>query len=76
MEWLLPKEVSDQYEMNISRKNWMSDKDMMSALWINMWTEEWLNEWVNEWLWEARPEQMNAPVDMQWIAEPEMPISM
>ena len=76
MEWLLPKEVSDQYEMNISRKNWMSNKDMMSALWINMWTDEWLSEWMNEWLWEARPEQMNAPVDMQWIAEPEMPISM
>ena len=94
MEWLLPKEISDQYEMNISRKGGMTDEEMMAALgiptnewnqywlnqwlneWMEMWMEEGLSEWLSEWLWEARPEQMNAPVDMQWIAEPEMPISM
>lgn len=87
MEWLLPKEISDQYDMNITRKNGMSDEEMMAALGIptNEWNKYWLNQWLNEWmemwmeeglnegLWEARPEQMNAPVDMQWIAEPEMP---
>ena len=90
MEWLLPKEISDQYDMNITRKNGMSDEEVMAALGIptNDWNKYWLNQWLNEWmemwmeeglnegLWEARPEQMNAPVDMQWIAEPEMPISM
>ena len=90
MEWLLPKEISDQYDMNITRKNGMSDEEVMAALGIpeNEWNKYWLNQWLNEWmemwmeeglnegLWEARPEQMNAPVDMQWIAEPEMPISM
>ena len=87
MEWLLPKEISDQYDMNITRKNGMSDEEVMAALGIpeNEWNKYWLNQWLNEWmemwmeeglnegLWEARPEQMNAPVDMQWIAEPEMP---
>lgn len=90
MEWLLPKEISDQYEMNITRKGGMTDEEMMAALGIptNEWNKYWLNQWLNEWmemwmeeglnegLWEARPEQMNAPVDMQGIAEPEMPISM
>ena len=90
MEWLLPKEISDQYEMNISRKGGMTDEEMMAALgiptnewnkywlnqWLNEWMEMWMEEWLSEGLWEARPEQMNAPVDMQWIAEPEMPISM
>ncbi len=88
MEWLLPKEISDQYEMNISRKNWMSDEDMMAALWIptnagnqywlnqwmSEWMEMWMSEWMSEWLGEERPASMNAPVDMQWIAEPEMPM--
>ena len=88
MEWLLPKEISDQYEMNISRKNWMSDEDMMAALWIptnagnqywlNQWMSEWMGMWMeegmSEWLGEERPASMNAPVDMQWIAEPEMPM--
>lgn len=87
MEWLLPKEISDQYEMNISRKGGMTDEEMMAALgiptnewnkywlnqWLNEWMEMWIEEWLSEWLGEARPEQMNAPVDMQWIAEPEMP---
>ena len=90
MEWLLPKEISDQYDMNITRKNWMTDEEISEALgiptnkwnqywlnqWLNEWMEMWMEEWLSEWLWEARPEQMKAPVDMQWIAEPEMPISM
>ena len=88
MEWLLPKEISDQYEMNISRKNWITDEDMMAALWIptnagnqywlnqwmSEWMEMWMSEWMSEWLGEERPASMNAPVDMQWIAEPEMPM--
>ena len=44
--------------------------------WMNMWMEEGMSEWMSEWLWEARPEQLNAPVDMQWIAEPEMPMTI
>ena len=90
MEWLLPKEISDQYDMNITRKGGMTDEEMMAALgiptnewnkyWLNQWLNEWMGmwmeEWLSEWLWEARPEQMNAPVDMQWIAEPEMPTTI
>ena len=77
----LPRELTDKFDLNISRKNWMSDEDMMAALWMNMWTGEWLNEWLSEWLdfwmsewlWEERAGWTNAPVDMQWIAEPVMP---
>ena len=78
----LPQELTDKYDVNVSRKGWMSDEDIMSALWINQWLNEWLNEWMsewmqmgmNEWLWEPRAAWVNAPVDMQWIAEPEMPM--
>lgn len=84
----LPQELTDKYDVNINRKWDMSEEEMMDILWIsrNMWNAEWLNQWLNEWiemwmkewisewLWEARPEQLNAPVDMQWIAEPEMPL--
>ena len=83
MEWLLPKEISDQYDMNITRKNGMSDEELMKAIWMWEWLNEWLNEgmeeWIsegmNEWLWMAREQWTNAPVDMQWIAEPEMPMT-
>ena len=87
MEWLLPKDIQDQYDVNISRKGWMSDEEIIAALWIpanewnqywlnqwmNEWMEMWMEEWVSEWLGEERPASVNAPVDMQWIAEPEMP---
>lgn len=89
INWQLPKELMDKYSVSLNRKE-LSDEDIMAALgipenewnqyWLNQWLNEWMemgmSEWLNEWLWEARPEQMNAPVDMQWIAEPEMPISM
>ena len=67
MEWMLPKEITDRYDVNLSQKQ-MSDEDIMSALWMWVW------EWMSEWLGEAREVWVNAPVDMQWIAEPEMPI--
>ena len=82
----LPRELTDKYDVNVSRKPAMSDEEVMAALWLNMGTWEWLNEWIsewmemwmeegmNEWLWEAREQWVNAPVDMQWIAEPEMPL--
>ena len=77
MEWMLPKDITDRYDINLTQKK-MSDEDLMAALWINQglneWMEEWINEWLEGWLWEARPEQINAPVDMQWIAEPTMPM--
>jgi len=66
MEWMLPKDITDRYDVNLSRRE-MSDEDMARAL--------WLNEGISEWIGEARPEQLNAPVDMQWIAEPEMPLT-
>lgn len=83
----LPQELTDKYDVNVSRKGWMSDEEVMAALWIptndgnqywlNQWMSEWIDmwmeEWMSEWLGEERPASMNAPVDMQWIAEPEMP---
>ena len=89
LNWQLPKELVDKYDVQLNRK-WMSEEEMMAALWIptNWWNQYWLNQWMNEWMsmwmeegmseWlgEARPEQMNAPVDMQWIAEPEMPMTI
>lgn len=84
----LPQELTDKFDVNIARKGWMSEEEMMAALWIptndgnqywlNQWMNEgiemWMSEWMSEWLGEERPASMNAPVDMQGIAEPEMPI--
>lgn len=78
----LPKELTDKFDVNINRKPAMSDEEVMAALWLDMWMNEWLNqgmeEWMDmgmsEWLGEAREWWVNAPVDMQWIAEPEMPL--
>jgi len=91
----LPKEIRDEYDVNVKRKeSWMSDEEMMQALWmpiennpwnaygLNQWMSEWLDMWMNEgmdmWmsegLGEIREGWVNAPVDMQWIAEPEMPL--
>ena len=78
----LPKELTDKFDVNINRKPAMSDEEVMAALWLDMWMNEWLNQgmeewmsmWMEEWLWEAREWWVNAPVDMQWIAEPEMPM--
>ena len=88
----LPQELTDKYDVNVSRKGWMSEEEVMQALWIptnygnkywlNQWMSEWIEmwmnegmeEWMEEWLWMAREQWVNAPVDMQWIAEPEMPL--
>ena len=78
----LPKELNDKFDVNINRKPAMSDEEVMSALWLDMWMNEWLNEWMEEWmsmwmeewLWMPREQWVNAPVDMQWMAEPEMPL--
>ena len=84
----LPQELTDKYDVNVSRKGWMSDEEIIAALGIpeNEWNQYWLNQWLNEWmemwmeeglnegLWEAREQWVNAPVDMQWIAEPTMPL--
>lgn len=86
----LPQELTDKYNVNVSRKPRMSDEEALRALWLDMWLNEWVNEglnegmelwmsewmeqWMEEWLGTAREAQMNAPVDMQGIAEPEMPI--
>ena len=70
----LPQELTDKYDVNVSRKGWMSYDDIASAIGLNEWLNEWMDMWMSEWLGEARPEQLNAPVDMQGIAEPEMPL--
>lgn len=78
----LPRELTDKYDVNVKRKPRMTDEEAMAALWINMWTGEGLNEGISEWLefgmwewmWEPREAWVNAPVDMQGIAEPEMPM--
>ena len=84
IDWIvqekLPKDLLNNYDITATRKGWMSDEDIMSALWWSwlnqglwIWMEEWMNQWMNEWLGEARAAWVNAPVDMQWIAEPVMP---
>ena len=82
----LPRELTDKYDVNVMRKPAMTDEEAMAALWLDMWMNEWLNEWISEWmeegmsmwmeegLWAAREAPMTAPVDMQGIAEPEMPM--
>jgi len=94
LNWKLPKEIVDKYNIQLNRKGGMTDEEVAMALgipvndwnqyWLNqwmnegmnMWMEEGMSEWMSEWLGEARPEQLNAPVDMQWIAEPEMPMTI
>ena len=39
-----------------------------------MWMSEGMDMWMEEGLWVAREQWVNAPVDMQGIAEPEMPM--
>ena len=88
VDWIvqekLPKDLLRNYDIRATRKWGMSDSDMMAALgmdmwqwlngWMEIWMEEGIGEWMSEWLGEERPASMNAPVDMQWIAEPEMPM--
>ena len=79
----LSNDLLGKYDIKATRKPNMSDEEMMAAIgmweWLNEWIEEWIEmwmgEWMSEWLWEAREQWVNAPVDMQWIAEPEMPLS-
>lgn len=78
----LPRELTDKYDVNINRKPPMSDEDIMSALGMSEWLNQGLNEGMNEGMemgmsegmWEPREQWVNAPVDMQWIAEPTMPM--
>ena len=77
MEWMLPKDITDRYDVNLTQKK-MSDEDIMAAIWMWEWLNEWLNEgmeiWMSEGMWTPRETWVNAPVDMQGIAEPEMPL--
>ena len=70
----LPREITDKFDLNVTRKPAMSDEEMMSILGINQGMNEGMNMGMEEWLGEAREWWVNAPVDMQWIAEPEMPL--
>ena len=73
----LPQELTDKFDLNVSRKWEMSDEDIMNALWTGEWLEQWLNEWMDiwmsEWLWEAREIEWNPSV--QWLWEINMPLS-
>lgn len=87
MEWILPKDITDRYDVNLNRRLDNEQNLLSSALnqWLSEWMNEWLNEgmeeglstgmeeWLDEWLESAREQQSTAPVDMQWIAEPTMP---
>ena len=73
----LPQELTDKFDLSVSRKWEMSDEDIMNAIWAGEWLEQWLNEWMdiwmNEWLWEAREIEWNPSV--QWLWEINMPLS-
>ena len=72
----LPQELTDKFDLNISRKWWMSDEDLASALWVNQWLSEWLNEWMEMWMgegmWEPREIEWNPSI--QWLWEVNMPL--
>ena len=86
IEGSLPKYITDRYDVNLSSRD--EDSEMLRAA-LNQWLSEWIGEWMNEgieewmsewldmgmeeWLESAREMPSNAPVDMQWIAEPTMP---
>lgn len=77
----LPRELTDKFDLDIRRKPRMTEEEAMRALWLSEGLNEWLNEWMEMWmeewmdmgLWEARDAGVNAPVDMQGMAEPVMP---
>lgn len=73
----LPQELTDKFDLSVSRKWDMSDDDIINALWGGEWLEQWLNEWIdtwmNEWLWEAREIEWNPSI--QWLWEVNMPLS-
>ena len=87
MEWILPKDITDRYDVNLNRRLDNEQNLLSSAL--NQWLSEWMNEglnegmeeglntgmeeWLDEWWEAAREQHSTAPVDMQWIAEPTMP---
>ena len=77
----LPRELTDKFDVNISRKPAMTDEEVMALLggqnspvWSGLPETLSTESWVLE-LWEPRTSAINAPVDMQWIAEPEMPLN-
>ena len=90
VDWIvqekLPANLLDNYNITATRKPKMSDEEIMAAIgmwewlneWLNQWMEEgiseWMEMWMWEWMWTPREQWVNAPVDMQWIAEPEMPL--
>ena len=81
----LSNELLGKYDIKATRKPDMSDEEMAAALWI--WMNEGLNQgmeegisegmemWMEEGMWTPREQWVNAPVDMQGIAEPEMPLN-
>lgn len=73
----LPQELTDKFDLSVSRKWEMSDEDIMNAIWTGEWLEQWLNEWMDiwmsEWLWEAREIEWNPSI--QWLWEINMPLS-
>ena len=77
----MPRELTDKFDLDIRRKPRMTEEEAMRALWLSEGLNEWLNEWMEMWmeewmdmgLWEARNAGVNAPVDMQGMAEPVMP---
>lgn len=77
----LPRELTDKFDVNVSRKPAMTDEEVMALLggqsspvWSGLPETLSTESWVLE-LWEPRTSAINAPVDMQWIAEPEMPLN-
>lgn len=72
----LPQELTDKFDLNISRKWWMSDEDLASALWVNQWLSEWLNEWMEMWMGEGmwEPREMGWNPSIQWLWEVNMPL--
>ena len=79
----LSNDLLGKYDIKATRKPSMSDEEIMAAIgmweWLNQWMEEgiseWMEMWMWEWMWTPREQWVNAPVDMQWIAEPEMPLN-
>lgn len=69
---------NDSEMLKAALNQWLSE---WIGEWMNEWIEEWMSEWLEEWIEQgmeewletAREMPSNAPVDMQWIAEPTMP---
>lgn len=81
LEWTLPKDITDRYDVNLSARD--NDSEMLKASlrwalnqWLSEWIGEWMNEgieeWMSEWLEEWMEEWLESAREQQSTAPVDM----